>query len=299
MEISVTPYNDQAMQPIIEEFKKMESSIGRHKTEVLVYQNLIFVLNLSQRFVEFYSLGQNLSYYDPDDYKVESIRACCYYKVNATQIDITEDKLREQFLINLIKDKYQVGLFPYPTKSGIEISQSSGADFRFSLISKTTETDCILEINKFSEDFWPEFGWFTNFLDIFCDFISTSISFPNANVDRNDIVEYFENSISRGFFKQLPEWWERENNEFNIEDPEVTEYRRRSIEEQGYDDYDYLNEEEEEESYNDSSDEQEEDQEFQASNDTEEEIRGKIEGEKIDPYKQVVVNFLDFIYQKT
>lgn len=230
MENSVAkPFSEERMAAIIAEFKAMEYESGITKRQVFAEQNLIYLANFRQQFVTVDVDGmERMSFHDPDVWVGEEVEAYLYYELANYNEEVNSEKLKEQIFYRIIKNKLHVGIKP-------------GAEYEVTITKNDGNFDCLIKVEYYSNVFCPEFYYFVWQLDKITEIIGEALLSPNAELTYEEVESFLSDGEEKQFYKDDDDDDEDSSDYYDSDRDEYEqEYRSRSMEEQGYDDYDYI-----------------------------------------------------------
>lgn len=223
----VRQFSEERMAPIIDEFKTKEYASGITKRQVITDRNLLYLANFRQQYVTFDVEGmERMSFYDEESWVAQEVEAYLYFEILKYQEEIIVEKLKEQIFYRIIKQKLHIGIKP-------------GAKYEVILVKENEVFDCLIKAKFYSNIFCPDFNYFAWQLDKVTEIIQDALTNPNMELTYEDVENFLSDGESRNFYNDKDEdenedYYEDEQDDFE------REYRSRSMEEEGYDDYDYF-----------------------------------------------------------
>lgn len=223
------PFSDERIAPIIANFRAVEYESGITNRQIVTAQNLAHLANFRQQFVAVDVEGmERMSFHDPDTWVEQEVEAYLYYELINQNEEINLEKLREQVFYRIIKNKLHVGIRP-------------GAEFEVSISKNEDSTDCLIKIEYYANSFCPKFHYFVGILDKMTEIIEESLISPNSELTYEEVESFLVDGEEKKFYNN-DDYEDDSANHYDDDyrDDDEGKYRSRSMEDQGYNDYDYI-----------------------------------------------------------
>lgn len=246
--IIVLAYSDEKISEIVSsDFQKNEFRSETSKRELIVIHNLLILVDSEQQLIrhEIEGVGR-LNYYDDLWVHKEAI-AHLYYELHNINYKSLCPNLQQQVYFRIIKNKLHVGVRP-------------GANFFITLNERNNIIECIVTIEFFGKCYRPDYSYIALQIEEIKQIILDSVKNPTLDLTEEDVEKFLNDGEEKGIkdYDQYGFYDEEDDDDDNYEEEDdyEQEYRNRSMEEQGYDDYDYIHGRSGNDEYDDEYDEE-------------------------------------------